>query len=42
MLAVSGRPEDPLEAWTVDPNADGWRAQVAVDGDGLEVCSTAS
>ena len=31
MLASSGRPSGPLDDWVVEPTADGWRAQVAVD-----------
>ena len=34
MLAPSGRPDGPLDGWVVEPKADGWRAQVAVDADG--------
>ena len=37
MLASSGRPTGPLDDWVVEPKADGWRAQVAVDGDGCRV-----
>ncbi len=37
MLASSGRPTGPLDDWVVEPKADGWRAQVAVDGDGCTV-----
>lgn len=33
MLATSGRPSGSLEGWAVEPKADGWRAQVAVDAD---------
>ena len=35
-LAASGRPRS-LHGWTVEPKLDGWRAQVAVDRDGLVV-----
>ena len=37
MLATSGRPDGPLDGWVVEPKAEGWRAQVAVDADGLKV-----
>ena len=37
MLASSGRPTGPLDDWVVEPKADGWRAQVAVDADGYSV-----
>ncbi len=37
MLATSGRPSGSLEGWVVEPKADGWRAQVAVDSDGWTV-----
>ena len=37
MLASSGRPDGPLDDWVVEPKADGWRAQVAVHGDGCTV-----
>jgi bifunctional non-homologous end joining protein LigD len=37
MLATSGRPNVSLDGWVVEPKADGWRAQVAVDADGCTV-----
>ena len=37
MLASSGRPTGALDDWVVEPKADGWRAQVAVHGDGYTV-----
>ena len=37
MLATSGRPTGTLDDWVVEPKADGWRAQVAVDADGCRV-----
>ncbi len=37
MLATSGRPDGPLDGWVLEPKADGWRAQVAVDGHGSAV-----
>lgn len=37
MLASSGRPTGALDDWVVEPKADGWRAQVAIDSDGCRV-----
>ena len=37
MLDSTGRPTGPLDDWVVEPKADGWRAQVAIDADGYSV-----
>lgn len=37
MLATDGCPGGTLDGWVVEPKADGWRAQVAFDVDGLRV-----